>query len=798
MTDTNATRLAGNNSDETRLAGESYRTRLATSSATDDKTRIAQVGYQSKLARDVIGVQPDASELYKVGDKIGDRYEVSAIHHGAMGVVYGCFDHQTKLPRALKTVRSRHLRDKQVLSLFENEAAVWISLEKHPYIVRAYSVEKFNKLPYVITEYVRGPEGMEGDLRGWLGHPRLTLPIAVTMALQIAQGMQHALRKVPNLVHRDLKPANILVNGDGKAMVTDFGLVDSEQAGAGTPAYMSPEQWRENLLDARSDIYAYGCILFEMFTGHRLFAALTEREWEDAHLMNTPVALTNLVPELPGEIDQYVRRCLEKNVDARPQSWDEVVTFFAEWYHRLTGKSVVLDFSSLELDACELVDAGSSLMTLKRHKEMLSAFNRAILIDKKNELAWMGKVAALCHLSRLEEAIDAADQSLAINQDCDRLWCVKGMVLNMLSRFEDEISAYDQALKIDQNDIEAWWRKGYSLRRLKRYEEATQACNQALTINPNDVNSRHCIGLVLYDLKRYVEAIEAFTQIILINSTDANTWFWKGMALSSLNRFDEAIEALDQAIIHENSIDRKIIPLHEKASTLYKLNRFNEAVSAYDQVLLINPKYAATWHSKGMALCELKRYEEAIQAFDHAPLFDQSYSAWAAKGSAFYTLKRYEDAAHAYIQAIALKPNAAAWGCHGLSLYNLKQYEEALQSYEKSIALDQKNSVIWHKKGLALLELNRFEEAIQAEDQALAINQTDFGAWLNKGNALYSLQRYDEAIQAYDRARAINLNDTNVVQKINSAVAALNAKLVAEALKSERNSSFSWARFFGK
>jgi serine/threonine protein kinase len=304
MIDADATRLAGkesdatrpsvDNSDATRLAGESYSTRIVPSTAIDDQTRISHEGYQSKLARDAINVKTDDSEFYKIGDKIGDRYEVSAIHHGAMGVVYGCFDHETKLPRALKTVRSRHIRDKQVVSMFEREASVWIALEKHPYIVRAYEIELFNKLPYVITDYIRAPDGMEGDLRGWLGHPRLTLKVAVEMALQIAQGMQHAVRKVPNLVHRDLKPANILVGGDGKAKVTDFGLVDSAQAGAGTPAYMSPEQWTEDVLDARSDIYAYGCILFEMLTAHRLFPAITESDWKNAHLGITPSAMISL------------------------------------------------------------------------------------------------------------------------------------------------------------------------------------------------------------------------------------------------------------------------------------------------------------------------------------------------------------------------------------------------------------------------------------------------------------------------------------------------------------------------
>jgi hypothetical protein len=107
MTDANATRLAGGNSDATRIADESYRTRFASGSipASDDKTRIAQEGYQSKLARDAAKEQHDASKLYKVGDKIGNRYEVSAIHHGAMGVVYGCFDHQTKLPRCSRARR---------------------------------------------------------------------------------------------------------------------------------------------------------------------------------------------------------------------------------------------------------------------------------------------------------------------------------------------------------------------------------------------------------------------------------------------------------------------------------------------------------------------------------------------------------------------------------------------------------------------------------------------------------------------------------------------------------------------
>ncbi len=536
--------------DATRLAGEAYRTRVARVDAAvpDDKTRLAQEGYRSRLARNAANAQPDTSEFYKLGDKIEDRYEVSAIHHGELGVVYGCFDHQTKLPRAPKTVRARHASDKQVLSLFESEASVWISLEKHPYIVRAYLVERFNRVPYVITEYVRGPEGMEGDLRGWLGHARLTLPVGVAMALQIAQGMQHAVRKVPNLVHRDLKPGNILVNGDGKAMVTDFGLVHAAQSDAGTPAYMSPEQWRGEVLDLRSDIYAYGCILFEMFTAHRLFPALTERDWERAHLESPPAALASIIPDLPGEIDQFVRRCLAKNPAPRPQNWDEIVTFFAEWYHRLTGKAVILDFSSIELDAGEWIDASYSLATLKRYEEALLACDRALALDQSHVVAWFFKGIAFGRLDRYNEAIQAYDHALTIDQNHAGAWFSRGNALHALNRHEEANQSYDRTLAIDQSNKMAWGNKGNALWNLKRYKDAIRACDQALAIDQNYAAAWFIKGNALYGLERYEEALQAYDWVLEIDQNDAVAWCNKGITLCDLKRYAEAIDAYDWAL----------------------------------------------------------------------------------------------------------------------------------------------------------------------------------------------------------------------------------------------------------
>ena len=657
-----------NSADATRVAGDAHSTRLACDEVAEpnDQTRLAQGRYQPRLTlgtaiaqpnapvnladltpdeylamleREAAAAEPEIDEFYKVGEKIGDQYEVSAIHHGAMGVVYGCFDHETKFPRALKSVSAKYVKDRHMLELFETEAAVWISLEKHPYIVRAYLVERFKELPCVITEYVRGPKGMGGDLRGWIGHPRLTLPLAVTMALQIAQGMQHAVRKVPNLVHRDLKPANVLVNGDGKAMVTDFGLVYAAEAGAGTPAYMSPEQWRNEVLDARSDIYAYGCILFEMFTAHRLFPALTEYDWQRAHLDGIPTALTSLSQNLPDAIDQFVRRCLEKDAWARPQSWDEVVIFFADWYHRLTGNAVVLDFSSLVLDLDELFSFGYSLQKLYRDEDAIKVYEKVLAIDPKCAFAWNNIGNALNNLNRHREAIIAYDRALAISPDDQSIQDGKDMVLFNLGQDE-----------------------AYS----KLTPEGIQEANRK-----EEVIKWGTVARVLSDLKRFEEAIKAYDRGLSLHTKWGGGWIGKGNCFSKLMRYEEAIQSFDRAIAIKQNIASA---WSGKGIALYKLERNEKAIESFERAIVIDPTSVVAWTHKGLALEDLKRHEEAIRDYDQVLAIDPSEdSVWLYKGIALHNLSRYAEALQAYDQALAINATSE------VALYGRKSAVDALR-----------------------------------------------------------------------------------------------------------------------
>ena len=603
--------------DATRLAGEAYRTQIV-----PNRTRLAGNGYQSILSTR-LAAQPVAgpTEHYKIGDRIGGRYEVLAIHRGSMGVVYGTFDHKEQLPRALKTLQERFASKPKMRDLFADEAATWVRLEKHPFIVRAYLVENYDGQPYVITEYVRGEEGMGGDLQAWLGHPRLTLKLAVEMALQIAQGMQHAVRRIPGLVHRDIKPANILVDSRAHAMVTDFGLVGAPEVEAGTPAYMAPEQWRGGSLDARTDIYAFGCILYEMLTGHRMFAAETVEQWKSEHLTRMPVAPKMLHPDLPGELEAMVMKCLAKVPEERPQNWDEVVNELAALFNRLTGQPAVLDFSAYELTLWELCDASYSLGQLKKYDEKLSACDRALEIDPDCAVAWNNKGTALGDLRRYDEAIECHNRALQIAPDCAETWNNKGLILYKLRRYGEAIRCYVRGLEINPYYALAWNNKGLALYHLGSCDEAIDCYDRSLEINPSYASACFNTGLALHSLGRNAEAIVHYDRGLEIDPNDAIAWCSKGDALADVERHAEAI-------------------------------------ACYDHSLGINPRDAGTWFNKGNDLYHLKGFDEATACYDHALEIDPNKAnAWHAKGNALYALRRYDEATACYDRALEIDPN---------------------------------------------------------------------------------------------------------------------------------------------
>ncbi len=629
------------------MPGAAYQSRL------EESTRLAGVGYQSRLANTEEEASP---ERYAIGDVIDGRYEVLAIHRGTMGVVYGTFDRETGLPRALKGLQRRFDANTMMRDLFTAEATTWVRLEKHPFIVRAHLVRRFDDQPYVITEYIRGQEGMAGDLRGWLGHPRLTLPVGAEMALQIAQGMQHATRRVPCLVHRDLKPANILVDDRMRAMVTDFGLAHAAEADAGTPAYMAPEQWRREELDQRADLYAFGCILHEILTGRRLFAAVSINDWRTAHLSYLPVSPRVLKPDLPATLDDLVRRCLSKEIAARPADWDEVVSVCARAFHEVTGQPAVLSFSAYELTADELLMAASSLGILGKHQEALDVCDRALQVHPRSLTAWALKGLALEDLKRHADAVACYDRALEIEPRVSALWRNKGRALHKLERYAEAITCYARAIEIDPLDTTAWYKKGNALNKLRNIQEAIACYDRTLEIDPRNTSAWRNKGFTLHTLKRYNEAIACYDFAIEIDPRDTCAFGYKGNTLQALKRYEEAIACYDGAI---EINPRDTSAWRNKADTLKTLKRYNEALVCYDRTLEIDPRDLSAWRNKGRALDALERHEEAITCYDRAIEIDpRNTLTWGIKGFTLAALKRYKEAIACYDRAIENPENA--------------------------------------------------------------------------------------------------------------------------------------------
>ena len=264
------------------------------------------------------------------GARIGAYQILTALGEGGMGEVYRARDTLLGRDVAIKTLSAAFAADPERLARFTREARVLAALN-HPHIGAIYGVEAASLAapPALVLELVEGE-----TLAAVLARGPVPLARALALARQIVEAIDFAHQR--GIVHRDLKPANIKVTPDGKVKVLDFGIAkaldpagDPESPSAitrppvteaglvlGTPAYMSPEQARGELVNRRTDIWAFGCLLYEMLTGARAFPGRTASDAMAAVLQREP-AWQALPAAIPPAVRRVVRRCLEKDMTAR-------------------------------------------------------------------------------------------------------------------------------------------------------------------------------------------------------------------------------------------------------------------------------------------------------------------------------------------------------------------------------------------------------------------------------------------------------------------------------------------------
>jgi serine/threonine protein kinase/Tol biopolymer transport system component len=264
------------------------------------------------------------------GTKLGPYEIVSPLGGGGMGEVYRARDTRLGRDVAIKVLPEGLTRDEDRLWRFQQEARVIATLN-HPNILGIHDIGTHEGAPYLVSEFLEGT-----TLREKLDTGPLPVRRAIEYALGIAQGLAAAHDK--GIVHRDLKPENLFITRDGRVKVLDFGLAKlvrpderSETAVTlpsatlpgmvlGTVGYMSPEQVRGESSDARSDIFSFGAVLYEMLTGKRAFKRETSAETMTAVLREEPAQVTEAELRWPLGLQRILCRCLEKNVERRFQS----------------------------------------------------------------------------------------------------------------------------------------------------------------------------------------------------------------------------------------------------------------------------------------------------------------------------------------------------------------------------------------------------------------------------------------------------------------------------------------------
>jgi eukaryotic-like serine/threonine-protein kinase len=292
-----------------------------------------------------------------IGRTFGHYQVIEELGAGGMGVVYRARDHRLSRDVAFKVLPAELSADPERLARFEREATALAALS-HPHIVTIHTVEEAEGVRFLTMELVEGE-----TLERRIPPGGMTLERFLEVAIPLAEALAAAHGR--GVLHRDLKPANVMVTEEGRVKVLDFGLAKlaGEPAGdlmevatetleeltregriVGTAPYMSPEQLQGMPLDARSDIFSLGAVLYEMATGRRPFAGGSAAELVSSILRDEPSPVTDLRPELPRQLGRILRHCLAKDPARRFQTAQDLRNELEELREELSETRAVERF----------------------------------------------------------------------------------------------------------------------------------------------------------------------------------------------------------------------------------------------------------------------------------------------------------------------------------------------------------------------------------------------------------------------------------------------------------------------